>query len=61
MEKKEGGDGSRSILSSGFFERRVVTRARLGAARRSGSVATVGGRAVSSRRDISSDTRHVKV
>ena len=46
LEKKEGDDGSRSILSSGFTNGAFVTRARLHAACRSGGVATGGGRTV---------------
>jgi hypothetical protein len=61
MEKKEGGDGSRSILSSGFIERRVcyarTSSRRLSKRRRrdrSGANSVIAA-------DISSDTRHVKV
>jgi hypothetical protein len=61
MEKKEGGDGSRSIFSSGFIERRVcyartssrrLSKRRRRDRRRANDVIAA---------DISSDTRDVKV
>jgi hypothetical protein len=61
LEKKEGNDGSRPNLSSGFTNDALFTRARLHAACRSGGVATGRERTSSSGADISSDRHDVKV